>query len=582
MLQPMAAGMPQPMTADVLQSELLGTEGVDVVRRIKPKASGLSVLSAGPAGASSTPEIIVADIDLERGETLRLHAASHPNLIVEEDRLLTHHGAEDAARIVQNLVRETLLPTPSTSIDVSLRVVGENGTPLANATVWVWGTAAPAQGGTDANGQVRLTVFGGPIDSIRAIYVKPVANYWEKFLSRPALNASGVNVVQLRPFTETFPNFPNTGIVGWGQRVMQLEQLGPTFTGRGIKIGIIDSGCDNTHPQLKRVQTGVDFTNRGDTKSWTSDELSHGTHCAGVIGAAPGTVQGIRGFAPEAELIPFKVFPGGRFSDLIDALDECINREIDVVNCSLGSEQASELVARKVQDALEHGVVVIVAAGNSGGPVQFPGTVPGVVSVSAIGKRNEFPSDTFHAENILPDGIGDFFPARFSCFGPQVKLSGPGVAIVSTVPGGYAAWDGTSMAAPHITGIAALILAHHPAFQGQPKQRNAQRVERLLQILQSVATPAVADVSRGGAGLAHVAALGPSGAAPTPQPGVPQTPQPGVPQTPQPDVPQNYAPATGGNIAQQLAWAAAVRNLPIYQAIYQANLLAQMRAAGIL
>jgi subtilisin len=601
MLQPMAAAaiMP-PMTADALNNHLQGMEGADVVRRIKPKGvSDFAALSAGVAGAvSSTPEIIVADIDYERGEALRLQAASHPNLIVEEDKLLTHYGVEDTTRIAHNVASATLLPTAQPSVDVTLRVVGEDATPLANATVYVWGASTPAQGTTGADGQVQLTVYGGPIESIRAVYVKPAANYWEKFATRPALNEAAVNVVQLRPLTETFANFPATGIVGWGQRFMQLDQLGQTLTGQNIKVAIIDSGCDNTHPQLTRVQTGVDLTNNNDARSWTNDELSHGTHCAGVIGAASGTVQGIRGFAPEAELIPLKVFPGGRFSALIDALDECINRDIDVVNLSLGSEQPSELVARKVQEAIEHGVVLIVAAGNSGGPVQFPGALPGVVTVSAIGKLNEFPPDTYHAENILPGGIGDIFPAKFSCFGPQVKFSGPGVAIVSSVPGGgYAAWDGTSMAAPHITGIAALILAHHPVFQGRPKVRNAQRVAQLLQILQSVARPSVADVTRGGAGLPFaMAALGQPTVAAGPGVGAPLQPQPSAPGAPQsviggllggigapgfggqlPYWSAGYGVPVDGNIAQQPAWAAAVGNLPIYQAI----LLAHLRAAGL-
>jgi subtilisin family serine protease len=598
---PMGAPVLQPLTTDMLHNELTGMDGVEVVKRIKPKRSEIVSFGAGIAGAAPlSPEIIVADIDHAKGEALRLQAASNPNLVVEEDRLLTHYGIEDTARIAQNVVTATLLPTAQPSIDVRLRVVGENGAPLANATLYVWGAGNPAQGTTDANGQAQLTVYGGPIESIRAVYVKPAANYWERFQARPALTESGVNVVQLRPLTETFPNFPATGVVGWGQRLMQLDQLGPALTGRGIKVGIIDSGCDNTHPQLTRVQTGVDLTKDGDTKSWTNDELSHGTHCAGVIGAAAsGNVLGIRGFAPEAELIPLKVFPSGRFSDLIDALDECITREIDVVNLSLGSETPSELVTRKVQEALDHGVVLIVAAGNSGGAVQFPAALPGVVTVSAIGKLNEFPADTYHAENVLPGGIGDVFPAKFSCFGPQVKLAGPGVAILSSVPGGgYAAWDGTSMAAPHITGLAALILAHHPAFQGQPKVRNAQRVAQVLQILQSMARPCVTDPTRGGAGLPFaMAAFGPAAPAGAIGVGAPVQQQPpittGIPPQGIPGVAPGApgfggqlpywmggygVPVDGGTVAQQPDWATIATNLQIYQAM----LLAQLRAAGIL
>jgi subtilisin len=606
--QLMAAGMFEPLTTDALQKALDEDAGIDVVKRIKMSGgSTFSALSAGPAGGTSrTPDIIVTSIDPERGEALRREAASNPNLIVEEDRHLTHFGLEVLG--IQNAVSSALLPTTSTSVNISFRVTGENDAPLAKATVIVWGNP-PAQSETDDQGEVHLTVFGGPIGSIKAVYVKPYANYWEKYLSQPAVIEAGANVIKLRPLTETFKNFPTTGIVGWGQRAMQIDQLGPTLTGRGVKIGIIDSGCDNTHPQLTRVQSGVDITNGGDKNSWINDQFSHGTHCAGVIGAASGAVQGIRGFAPEATIVPFKVFPGGRFSDLIEALDECIKQEIDVVNCSLGSDAVSELVARKVQEALEAGVVLVFAAGNSGGSVQFPGNLPGVVSVSAIGRLNEFPPDTFHAQNILPGGIGDFFPARFSCFGPQIKLSGPGVAIISSVPGGgYAAWDGTSMAAPHITGMAALILAHHPAFLSVAKQRNLQRVTQLLHILQGVSAPAVVDVARGGAGLPQpLAALGQppvsagTGAVAAAAPQASTAPAPPAPTAP--NVPPN---ALGGNVGgmapggyaggmapgavgvtpgwgigygQQAAdWGAAIYN----QLAYRAMLFAQLRAAGLI
>src|SRR5690606_21710141 len=185
---------------------------------------------------------------------------------------------------------------------------------------------------------------------------------------------------------------------------------------------------------------------------------------------------GIRGFAPEAEIHAFKVFPGGRFSSLIEALDLCIERGIDVVNLSLGSDEVSELVTRKILEAQSRGVACIVAAGNSGGPVQFPGNLPNVLTVSAIGKTGEYPEDTYHAQTLdaqMP-AINGIYPAKFSCHGPGIDVCAPGVAVVSCVAGGgYAAWDGTSMATPHITGLAALLLAHHPLFQGQLKDRQS-------------------------------------------------------------------------------------------------------------
>src|SRR5262249_55471643 len=233
------------------------------------------------------------------------------------------------------------------------------------------------------------------------------------------------------------------------------------------------------------------------------DTMGHGTHCAGIITAGIDRFEGVRGFAPKAEVHSLKVFPGGRFSDLIDALDQCIEHQIDIVNMSLGSAEASELVAQKLVEARQHGIACIVAAGNTGGPVQFPGMLPSVLTVSAIGKLDEFPMDTQHARTVTPELVaGAMFSAKFSCFGQQIAVGGPGVAIVSTVPGGgYAAWDGTSMATPHITGMGALLLAHHPLLHTAQPLRNEQRVLQLFRLLAGSGVRYLGDSTREGTGM---------------------------------------------------------------------------------
>jgi subtilisin len=580
--------MATEMLTNSLSSSLSNIEGVRILKRMKPR--GFSALSAGPSlggVGATTPEIICCEMDPERGEALRAQARTTPHYIVEVDAQLKHLGL-DTPNLIAASLESTLLPSKSGSVDVRVRVLGEDGRPLPKAEVYVYGAALPSQGLTDASGNVTLTVFGGPVTSVRAIYIKPEANHWERFISRPALDADGVNTVQLQPLTTSFPKFPDVGIVGWGHRLMRLDQVAAGLTGRGVKVGIIDSGCDNTHPQLRHVQNGVDCTNNNDAGSWVNDQVSHGTHCAGVIGAASSNVQGIRGFVPDAEIHAFKVFPSGRFSDLIDALDQCIERGIDVVNLSLGSDQVSELVAQKLLEARQKGIACIVAAGNSGGPVQFPGTLPSVLTVSAIGKTGEFPPDTYHAQNVPEGFVGaeGVFPAKFSCFGPEVAVCAPGVAIVSSVPGGgYAAWDGTSMATPHVTGLAALMLAHHPAFAS--KQRSEARVALLFQLIRASAVPYIADVTRGGSGL-PVAQLAPA------------TPVAGVAAHPPTMV---QAPVAGGVAGLPVggtfgnAWLpysqvpVAMQNPALLQnalaASYFANpaalqMLVQMRAAGLI
>jgi subtilisin len=269
------------------------------------------------------------------------------------------------------------------------------------------------------------------------------------------------------------------------------------LNGRGVRVAIIDSGCDTRHPALSHINIGRDYTNldkdhEPNHETWRTDVISHGTHCAGVI-AGNGSPGNIRGFAPNAEVHILKVFPGGAFNNLVAAINYCVDNQIHVVNCSLGSDVTSELVAQAIQHARQEGVAVFVAAGNSASAVQFPASVPGVLCVSALGQVGNFPDFTYHAHTV-PDGAtvvdGQVYPAKFTCHGPEVGVCAPGVAIISSVPGGgYAAWDGTSMADPHMTGMAALLAAHHPALAGVAL-RDAAWVDRLFNILRS-ATEAV-------------------------------------------------------------------------------------------
>ena len=490
----------QPMAADVILNTLSNMPDVRIVRRMQPR--GFGAFSAGGGGAA---EVVVAEMDPARGAALV--ASAGPNIIVERDALLRH--ADDGAISAFNNAM-SMLPGPG--VDVRVRVVGTSGRLLPRATVYVYGLGFPAQGLTDDKGEVTVTVFGGSIETIQAIYIKPFADHWDRMIRAPSLS-SGVNTLQLRPLSETYDGFPQTGMVGWGQRLMKLDQIAASLGGQGVKIGIIDSGCDNAHPQLTHVTNGVDLTNNRDSRSWNHDTMSHGTHCAGIITAASNALAGIRGFAPLAEVHALKVFPGGRFSDLLDALDQSIERRLDIVNMSLGSGEASELIVNKLAEARRSGVACIVAAGNASGPVQFPGVVPSVFTVSALGQLDQFPPDSYHAQNVVPGLVaGQMFSPKFTCFGPQIAGGGPGVAIISTVPGGgYAAWDGTSMATPHVTGMGALLLAHHPLLRDSARIRGEQRVAQLFSLLANSGIRYLGDPTREGAGMPDLQSAGLAG-----------------------------------------------------------------------
>jgi hypothetical protein len=494
---------PSARTLSVLDA-LNAMPDVEIVGNIKP--SGAAAFSAGP-GANSG-DVIVARTTQERGLALQASAAATPDVIVEPNHRLIHLA--DLMPQLAGLPPTGLVAVANTT--VQFRVVDQNGQALEKALVVMYGSGFPVNGQTDATGTVALTL-AGTIDSVQAIYIKPFANYWERFIWNPALNGAGVNTVSLQPLASFAPaGFSRNPFLGWGQKLMGLDQQTASgLTGQGIRIGIIDSGCDNKHPALTHIRTGRDYTKldaagNPDQQSWTVDTMSHGTHCAGVI--AGNGQNGIRGFAPAAEVHILKLFEGGAFDSLIRALKYAIDNQIHVINCSLGSDQSSELVQSWMEQARQSGVAVVVAAGNSSGAVQFPASLPGVLTVSAVGQQGDFPADTYHAQTVMPNmiGVNGIFPAKFTCFGPQVKVCGPGVAIISSVPGGgYAAWDGTSMAAPHLTGLTALIAAHHPAFANRAAPRNAAWVDRLFQTVIAAASPVGINPNYAGAGLPSAA-----------------------------------------------------------------------------
>lgn len=229
--------------------------------------------------------------------------------------------------------------------------------------------------------------------------------------------------------------------------------------GKGIKVAILDTGIDDRHPCLApNVRSGQSFVPH---ETSTMDHNGHGTHCAGTVAAA-FTGEGVVGVAPAASLYPVKVLDSrgsGNFSWLIAALDWCIDNEIHIASMSLGAAMAPTAVGQMCDLAFAKGVLLVAAAGNSGDRVGYPAAFPGVIAVSAI-----------DVSNII---------AGFSCRGPEVELAAPGVDVLSTVPGGgYARFNGTSMACPHVAGAAALAWGSHRFPHGDLPQNVT--IRRLL------------------------------------------------------------------------------------------------------
>jgi len=216
--------------------------------------------------------------------------------------------------------------------------------------------------------------------------------------------------------------------------------------GTGVKVAIIDSGVDYTHPDLDdNYAGGYDFVN-GDPDA--RDDDGYVTHVAGSIAAEDNDV-GVVGVAPEARIYALKVLEGGTgsYSDVIAALQWAVDNGIQVTNNSYGSSgDPGETVKAAFDNAYAAGVLHIAAAGNGGNPpgkgdnVIYPARWDSVIAVAATDQTDS--------------------RARWSSTGPDVELAAPGVAINSTLlGGGYGEMSGTSMASPHVAGTGALVIA---------------------------------------------------------------------------------------------------------------------------
>lgn len=368
-------------------------------------------------------------------------------------------------------------------VQTQLRVVDRmSDKPIRGAMVVAftdYASRAGAQGVSGAKGEARLAGIS-PNQKLERLYVFGPPGYWGNYKINTTVG--GNKIIKLRPV-----NIEDSDLL-----LHQLFGNLPGNAGEGVTIGIIDSGIDGGHPDLTNVSGGLncvtDETRADPTAqaNWRPAKVEgeHGTHVAGIVAARGGTT-GFRGVAPGATLRAYRVFPdaGGDASnyDIAKAIDRAVADNCQILNLSLGGGPADDLTHTAIRRALAAGVVVICAAGNDDrSPVSYPANFPESTAVSAMGRRGSFPKESTGAGDIAkPSGNpnqADFI-ASFSNFGPQIDCTGPGVEIVSTLPGGaYGPMSGTSMASPAVAGFAAYLLAETPAI------RNAQGADRSRQL----------------------------------------------------------------------------------------------------
>ena len=347
----------------------------------------------------------------------------------------------------------------------------------------------------------------GPTRVAPVLYYERVELPTDKKDKGPQSGAAGGLTSMREESASAAPAGANEEVFNWGAVAMHAREAEAVNVKRApVTVAVVDSGVEDTHPDLegrvdtsRSVKCSVNGVATQDFYGWR-DEFYHGTHVAGIIAANHNDI-GIDGIAPEASIVAIEATNDNRliYPEYVTcAFMWAASHGVDVVNNSYSMdpwvywsptdpEQAAGLEAatRSIKYAQGQGLAVIAAAGNEGvdidnptidngsptdvptptknravnGGIRVPSMLDGVAQVSAVGQ----------AYNVKPGlSLGR---AEFSNYGNTIDFAAPGDQIYSTVPllfypSGYAVADGTSMATPHVSGIAALIKSVHPELTG--------------------------------------------------------------------------------------------------------------------
>lgn len=312
-------------------------------------------------------------------------------------------------------------------------------------------STSPSPSAADGETAVASILLGA---GGRPTFVEVTAPTVEQAVQRAAHVPGSDGVAVDSPMTALVTNDPHRA-VQWSLDALKADSL-PAPTGRSSHVvAVVDTGVRASHEDFAagqvRCDLGADFTGEG--LGACKDPKGHGTHVAGIIGAATGNGKGVASLAPGTTILPVRVLDsagsGGSIA-VAKGIVHAADKGAEVINLSLGGPGGSSALDAAVQYATDKGSLVVVSAGNnrtSGNEVNYPAASPGALSVASTEQSGTSSS--------------------FSYRGPSVDLAAPGGGIASlwgSDDRAYAMASGTSMAAPAVSAVASLYRAANPSL----------------------------------------------------------------------------------------------------------------------
>ncbi|OQW91460.1 MAG: hypothetical protein BWK78_04565 [Thiotrichaceae bacterium IS1] len=260
---------------------------------------------------------------------------------------------------------------------------------------------------------------------------------------------------------ESIPNDPDFSNQ-WGLTQIQADLAWDTRTNSEVIVAVLDSGIDLTHPDL--VSNIVSSHSFIDNDTDLTDNIGHGTHCVGIIAATGNNGIGVSGANWSAKIMPLKIFgKDGTSANAKHAIEYAVSNGAKILSNSWGGYFSEPAVEEAIRQAKSQGVLFIASAGNEDKNTDIEPHYPSgydldnIIAVMATDRNDQ------RAIFKLSDGTETASNYGFV----STDLGAPGNDIYSTVPGGYDYKGGTSMAAPYVAGVAALVWAQYPALTYQ-------------------------------------------------------------------------------------------------------------------